>query len=68
MAAGVGIANGAPALPTLTNLVQTIRNMSGEKGPRLWPNFAKPDNYYHPMLLNPDTQFCSPGYLFMTNP
>ena len=42
--------------------------MSGEKGPRLWPNFAKPDNYYHPMLLNPDTQFCSPGYLFMTHP
>ena len=44
--------------------------MSGDKGPKPWPNFALPDNYILDGLLmdDPDRQFSSPNLLNMTNP
>jgi hypothetical protein len=65
--AGVSIANGAAASETISNLVYTIWDMD-EKTRKLWPNDAASDNYRYPFIPDPDTQFCSPDFLFKTNP
>ena len=50
-------------------MLKDIWNESDAKNRRLWPNSAPVDNFIAPSLWrNPDTEFTSPGFLYMENP
>lgn len=66
---GVDVARGEPIMPALTNLVETCLREADEKTSRLWPNPASADNYETPdFFFDPNSQFTSPGHLFLESP
>jgi len=67
--AGWDIAEGASYDSTVMALVADIWDEADEKNQKLWPNSALPSNYVVPdSFSDPDNQFTSPGFLYMTNP
>lgn len=54
---------------TVTALVADIWDDADDKNQKLWPNISATDNYVEPnSFYDPDRQFTSPGFLYMTNP
>jgi hypothetical protein len=67
--AGWAIAGGASYDTTVTALVTDIWDEADEKNQKLWPNTSAADDYVAPnSFYDPDHQFTSPGFLYMTNP
>nr|MDA3798141.1 hypothetical protein [Kiritimatiellia bacterium] len=67
--AGWDVAGGANYNATVSVLVTNIFYKADEKNQKLWPNSASADNYVVFENFNdPDNQFTSPGFLYMTNP
>ena len=67
--AGQAVASGADYTATVRNMLKDIWDESDAKNRRLWPNSAPVDNFIAPSLWrNPDTEFTSPGFLYMENP
>lgn len=70
--AGWNVAGGASYDATVTVLVADIwddDNDPTNKNMKLWPNMSSTDNYVVPnSFYDPDHQFTSPSFLYMTNP
>jgi len=67
--AGRDVANGAPYMQTVSNLVTQAWNQSDGKNEKLWPNLAPADNYRNPRnFSNVDEHFTSPMCLYPPYP
>jgi hypothetical protein len=67
--AGWDIAGGASYDTTVTALVADIWDDADDKNQKLWPNTSATGNYVVPnSFYDPDHQFTSPGFLYMTSP
>lgn len=67
--AGWAVGGGADYDSTASALVRSVFDKSDDKNRKLWPNSDVADNYVvFQYFSDPDTQFTSPGYLYMTNP
>lgn len=67
--AGWDIAGGLSYETIVTALVADIWDDADDKNQKLWPNIGVTDNYVTPnRFYDPDRQFTSPGFLYMTNP
>jgi len=70
--AGWDVGGGASYDTTVTALVADIwdeDNDPNHKNMKLWPNSSVTDNYVVPdNFSDPDHEFTSPGFLYMTNP
>jgi len=67
--AGWSVAGGASYDSTVSTLVKTVWDEADDKNQKLWPNLSLADNYVVPSSwTDPDRQFTSPGFLYMTNP
>lgn len=67
--AGWDIADGDPYNTTVTALVADIWDDADDKNQKLWPNTSAANNHVAPnSFYDPDTQFTSPGFLYMSNP
>ncbi len=70
--AGWSVGGGASYDATVTALVADIWDEDidpNHKNMRLWPNTRATDNYIAPdNFFDPNHQFTSPGFLYMTNP
>jgi hypothetical protein len=67
--AGVAVAGGTDYGTTVSNLVRNIWNKADEKNQKLWPNPMPAENHVAPeAVFNFNYVFCSPGFLYMTNP
>ena len=67
--AGWNIAGGSAYGSTVSNLVVDVWDEADDKNQKLWPNLPNADNYVVPSSYwDEDTQFTSPGYLYLMNP
>ncbi|MDR0993149.1 MAG: hypothetical protein LBN38_01065, partial [Verrucomicrobiota bacterium] len=67
--AGWAVAGGADYHTTVSVLVVDIWDEADEKNRKLWPNPNTAANYVAPnSFWDPDNQFTSPGFLYMSSP
>jgi hypothetical protein len=67
--AGWDVAAGSSYDSTVATMVKYVWDKSDGKNEKLWPNYPPVDNYVAPDSWgDPDHQFTSPGFLYMTNP
>ncbi|MDD2239707.1 MAG: hypothetical protein PHI93_03490 [Kiritimatiellae bacterium] len=67
--AGWDIADGSSYNTTVTALVEDIWDDADDKNQKLWPNTSTANNYVVPnSFYDPDAQFTSPGFLYMSTP
>jgi hypothetical protein len=67
--AGWDVGGGASYNTTVIALVADVWDEADDKNQKLWPNSAAADNYVTPdSFSDPDHEFTSPGFLYMTNP
>ena len=66
--AGASVAHGQSLYGAISNLVYSTWGPD-EKVIRIWPNSQRPTNYAPPSSFgDPDFQFTSPGFMFLTDP
>ena len=69
-AAGKAVAQNPSSYNTVVyELVRNAWNKGSIKNQLLWPNLAPATNYVIPDMMGlPNSQFTSPGFLYMNNP